>query len=100
MQAIGNHILKNKPELHVIYLTVENYMNDYVIALKNKRIEAFQAKYRKADILLLDDVQFLEEKEGFQEELFHTFNKLYQDNKQIVFTCDKPPKELKIFKNA
>lgn len=95
MQAIGNYILKNKPELHVIYLTVENYMNDYVIALKNRRMEAFQAKYRKADVLLLDDVQFLEEKEGFQEELFHTFNKLYQNNKQIVFTCDKPPKELK-----
>jgi chromosomal replication initiator protein len=95
MQAIGNYVLEHKPELNVVYVTVENYLNDYVMAIKNKKLENFRAKYRETDLLLLDDIQFLEKKEQTQEELFHTFNKLHQNNKQIVFTCDKPPKELK-----
>lgn len=96
MQAIGNFVLKNRSDLSVIYATVENYLNDYIVALQNRKLNNFRAKYREADVLLLDDIQFLEKKEQTQEELFHTFNKLYQDNKQIVFTCDKPPKELKM----
>lgn len=95
MQSIGNAVIKNKPELKVYYATTEQFLNDYVMAIKTGKIENFRAKYRQADVLLLDDIQFLESKDKLQEELFNTFNFLYQNNKQIVFTCDKPPRDLK-----
>jgi len=97
LQAIANYIIKNKPEIKIIYVTAENYLNDYVNSINKKKIDSFRAKYRSLDVLLLDDVQFLEKdnKEKTQEELFNTFNMLYLNNKQIVFACDKPPKDLK-----
>lgn len=95
MQAIGNYILKHRPELKVVYSTLENYLNDYVISIQKDKGVSFRNKYRSADFLLLDDIQFLENKDSTQEELFNNFNILYQNNKQIVITSDKPPKELK-----
>ncbi|HOJ49737.1 MAG TPA: chromosomal replication initiator protein DnaA [Spirochaetota bacterium] len=97
LQAIANYVIKNKPELKVIYVTAENYLNDFVNSINKKKVDSFRAKYRSSDLLLLDDVQFLEKdnKEKTQEELFNTFNMLHLNNKQIVFACDKPPKDLK-----
>ncbi len=95
MQAIGHEIHKRDPVLEVIYVTSEQFTNEYVASLQKKRPHAFRLKYRFADVLLVDDIQFLEGKEGIQEELFHTFNKLKEDGKQMVFTSDRPPRELK-----
>lgn len=103
MQAIGNYIHRHRPELRIVYATVEQYMNDYTMALMKGKggsphqnnLPSFRKKYREADILLLDDIQFLEKTDRLQEELFNNFNNVYQGNKQIIFTCDKPPKDLK-----
>ncbi len=92
LQAIGNDAIeKNK---NVIYVTVEQFMNDFTFSLKNKNMEHFRAKYRKCDLLLIDDVQFLSGKESTQEEFFHTFNELHTANKQIVLTSDKLPSQI------
>ncbi|HCL57689.1 MAG TPA: chromosomal replication initiator protein DnaA [Spirochaetia bacterium] len=95
MQAIGNYILKHRPDLKVIYVTAENYLNDYIKSANAKRYDSFRAKYRDVDFLLIDDIQFLEGKKGTQEEFFNNFNYLRDHHKNLVFTCDKPPKELK-----
>ncbi|MEA3383688.1 MAG: chromosomal replication initiator protein DnaA [Campylobacterota bacterium] len=92
LQAIGNDsIEKNK---NVIYVTVEQFMNDFTFSLKNKNMEHFRTKYRKCDLLLIDDIQFLSGKESTQEEFFHTFNELHTANKQIVLTSDKLPSQI------
>ncbi len=95
MQAIGNYVIKQRSDLSVVYVTAEQYLNDYIQAMRLRKFDSFRKKYREIDVLLLDDIQFLEGKEKIQEELFNNFNKIYQGNRQIVFTCDKPPKELK-----
>jgi len=95
MQSIGNYVVDKYPELKVLYVTSEGFTNDFVNALQEKNIESFKKKYRSLDVLLIDDVQFLENKTGTQEELFHTFNILHGKNKQIVLTSDQPSKELK-----
>jgi chromosomal replication initiator protein len=101
MQAIGNYIHENL-ENEVIYITSENFLNEYLEGLKphehgQNTMKSFKNKYRYTDVLLIDDIQFLTDKPGVQEELFHTFNALLDAKKQLVFTCDRPVSELKKF---
>ena len=97
MQALGNLIYSNNEKSKIAYTSAENFTNEFTASLKNQTIDNFKKKYRSLDVLLLDDIQFLEGKEGTQEELFHTFNSIYDKNGQIVFTSDRPIKELKGF---
>jgi chromosomal replication initiator protein len=92
-QAIGNY-LKHLGGKKVYYVTSERFMIDYVNSVQNNRANLFKEKYRKYDVLIMDDVQFLSEKEKTQEELFHLFNNFYENNKQIIFSSDKPPKHI------
>ncbi len=92
LQAIGNLALEEKKI--VIYVTIEQFMNDFTFSLRNKSMEHFRNKYRKCDILLIDDVQFLSNKEQTQEEFFHTFNELHNSKKQIVMTSDRLPSQI------
>lgn len=94
MQAIGNEILKNSPEMNVVYVTSEHFTNDMIDSLHQKDMGSFRQLYRNVDVLLIDDIQFIENKQGIQEEFFHTFNDLYLNNKQIVLTSDRMPKDL------
>lgn len=95
MQAIGNEILKRDPNKKVIYISIEQFLNEMVEAIRTKKNEDFRNKYREVDLLIIDDIQFVEAYPKTQEELFHTFNTLYQSNKQIILASDKPPKEIK-----
>lgn len=92
LQAIGNDAVEK--DKNVIYVTVEQFMNDFLFSMKNKNMEHFKAKYRQCDLLLIDDIQFLSGKETTQEEFFHTFNELHTANKQIVMTADKLPSQI------
>ncbi len=92
LQAIGNQALENGKT--VIYVTIEQFMNDFTFSIKNKNMEHFRAKYRNCDVLLIDDVQFLSGKEQTQEEFFHTFNELHNAKKQIVMTSDRLPSQI------
>ena len=96
LHAIGNYILEHSPNLKVLYVTCENFMNDYIKTLQDptKNIGAFREKYRNVDVLMVDDIQFIKAKKATQEEFFHTFNDLYQNNKQIIISSDRPPKEI------
>ena len=94
MCAIGNKIKRDHPKLKIVYVTTETFTNDFVDCIRNHKMESFRKKYRTADVLLIDDVQFLINREGTQEEFFHTFNDLYTLNKQIVLTSDKKPSDL------
>ena len=94
LHAIGNYVLENFNGRHVRYLTTETYMNEFVDAIRTNATTAFKRRYRECDVLLIDDVQFMERKESLQEEFFHTFNSLYGASKQIVLTSDRPPKSI------
>ncbi len=94
MQAIGNALWEST-DLNIIYVPAENFTNEFVFALKDKDMASFKKKYRSCDVLLIDDIHFFQNKNETQEELFHTFNALYEKNKHIVFTCDRPPSDLK-----
>jgi len=94
MQAVGADIIKTNPDAKIVYTTSEKFMNDFVAALGQGRMEQFKNTYRTVDVLLIDDIQFLAGKEGIQEEFFHTFNALHQNNKQVVMTSDRLPKEI------
>jgi chromosomal replication initiator protein len=94
LQAIGQYALQNSPELKVRYVTLEQFTNDFINSLRDDSIDGFKAKYRTIDVLLIDDIQFLQKKEQTQEEFFHTFNTLYDAQKQIVITSDRHPKGL------
>ncbi|MCR5743993.1 MAG: chromosomal replication initiator protein DnaA [Lachnospiraceae bacterium] len=94
MHSIAHFILKNDPSKKIIYISSESFMNEMIDSIKNKSQNAFRNKYRNMDVLLIDDIQFLADKEGTQEEFFHTFNALYDAKKQIVISSDKPPKAL------
>jgi len=92
LQSIGNEAI-NKDK-SVIYVTIEQFMNDFTFSLKNKNMDHFRNKYRKCDLLLIDDIQFLSGKEETQKEFFHTFNELHTANKQVVLTSDKLPSQI------
>ncbi|EES57770.1 chromosomal replication initiator protein DnaA [Staphylococcus epidermidis BCM-HMP0060] len=94
MHAIGHHVLSNKPNAKVIYTSSEKFTNEFIKSIRDNETEAFREKYRKIDVLLIDDIQFIQNKEQTQEEFFHTFNELHQNNKQIVISSDRPPKEI------
>lgn len=94
MQAICHQVLKTRPETKIVFTTSEQFTNELINAIKDDKNREFREKYRKVDLLLIDDIQFLGGKETTQEEFFHTFNDLYQNNKHIVITSDRPPKEL------
>lgn len=94
MQAIGNELHKKNPMLAVCYLTAETFLNEYINALQNNSFKSFRERYRKIDVLLVDDVQFLQKGTQCQEEFFNTFNTLTGENKQIVMTSDVAPKKL------
>ena len=95
MQAIGVHIIRNNPTSKVLYVSAEMFTNELITAINDNKTRSFRNKYRKLDVLLIDDIRFLEGKEATQEEFFHTFEALYQNNKQIVITSDCPPVSLK-----
>jgi chromosomal replication initiator protein len=95
VQAIGNAAYRELPHLKIVYVTAETFTNEFILSIKEKSSHKFKNKYRKVDVLLVDDIHFLPGKVETQEELFHTFNALYDANKQMVFTCDRPVSELK-----
>ena len=94
MQAIGHHVMQRDPSKSVCYITSETFLNEYINALSNKDIDSFRKRYRNIDLLLLDDVQFIGGKQQFQEEFFNTYSNLMTYGKQVVMTCDVPPKRL------
>ena len=94
LHSIGNYVQENFPARTVLYVTTETFMNDFVDSLRMATTIAFKRRYRECDVLLIDDVQFMENKEGLQEEFFHTYNDLHGAGKQIVLTSDRPPKSI------
>lgn len=96
MNAIGNEALADNPDTKISYLSCEKFMNELIESIGKKTGTEFRAKYRQLDILLIDDIQFISNKTGTQEEFFHTFNELIMDNKQIVISSDRPPSEIEL----
>lgn len=94
MHAIGNYVLEHNPDARVLYISSEKFTNEFINAVRDNRGEDFRNKYRKIDVLLIDDIQFLAGKEGTQEEFFHTFNALHEERKQIIISSDRLPKEI------
>ena len=94
LHAIGNYVTENFTRRRVLYVTTETFMNDFVDSLRTSTVLAFKRRYRECDVLLIDDVQFMERKEGLQEEFFHTYNDLKAASKQIVLTSDRAPKSI------
>ena len=99
IQSIGNELLKKDPSFRIKYITSERFTANLIDALQNQKINDFKAYYQKIDILIIDDIQFISGKEKTQEEFFHIFNYLYQLNKQIVLSSDRPPKEIQILED-
>jgi chromosomal replication initiator protein len=94
MHAIGQFINRSNPGMRVLYISSEMFTNELIKAIKDRTNHQFRSKYRDIDVLLIDDIQFIEKKEGTQEEIFHTFNTLYEANKQIIISSDRHPKDL------
>jgi len=94
LQAVAQYVAEHSSALSVRYVTSEAFVNDFINSLRDKRIEGFKQRYRAYDVLLIDDVQFFEGKERFQEEFFHTFNSLYEAGSQIVLSSDRPPRDI------
>lgn len=94
IQAVGNAVVAKNPHAKVLYVTTEQFVQEFVDAIRFKKTAALAARYRTIDVLIVDDVQFIAGKEKFQEEFFHTFNTLHQANKQIIISSDRPPKEI------
>jgi chromosomal replication initiator protein len=93
-QAIGNEVLRKKPSAKILYVTCEKFTNEFIHSIKSGRAKEFKDTYRTVDVLLIDDIQFLTGRDGTQEEFFHTFNTLHQNNKQVVLTSDRPPQQI------
>ena len=94
MQAIGNYLHQADPSKRIMYMTSETFMNEMINAIQQKKTYELRAKLRMVDLLMVDDIQFIAGREATQQEFFNTFNELYNDNKQIVLTSDKPPKDI------
>ncbi|PAE17628.1 chromosomal replication initiation protein DnaA [Virgibacillus sp. 7505] len=94
MHGIGHYVLDHNPNAKVVYLSSEKFTNEFINAIRDNKTAEFRAKYRNIDVLLIDDIQFLAGKEQTQEEFFHTFNALHEENKQIIISSDRPPKEI------
>jgi len=94
MHAIGNQVLAKFPRKKVVYATSEKFTNEFITSIQQGRIDEFRARYRRIDVLLIDDIQFIADKERTQEEFFHTFNAIHEDGKQIVLSSDRPPKAI------
>lgn len=94
MQAVGNRILKNDRTKNIVYVTSEQFTNHLINSIRDGKNDPFRNKYRNSDVLLIDDIQFIAKKERVQEEFFHTFNTLYENEKQIVISSDKPPRDI------
>ncbi len=94
MQAIGNRILHNNRTMNIVYVTSEKFTNQLINSIRDGKNDPFRNKYRNADALLIDDIQFIAKKERVQEEFFHTFNTLYENGKQIIISSDKPPRDI------
>jgi chromosomal replication initiator protein len=97
MQAIGNYVHQKDPRCKIVCIPSETFINEFIQSIQTNTQNNFKSKYRKVDVLLLDDIHDLQNRDTTQEELFHTFNALYDFDKQLVFTCDRPPSELKKF---
>lgn len=95
MQAIGNELMRRRPDINCVFISSEHFTNQLIQSIAEKSTQRFRAKYRKVDVLLIDDIQFIAGKEATQEEFFHTFNELFDRHKQIVISSDRPPKEIK-----
>lgn len=94
MHAVGHYVQQHKENAKVMYLSSEKFTNEFISSIRDNKTEEFRTKYRNVDVLLIDDIQFLAGKEGTQEEFFHTFNTLYDEQKQIIISSDRPPKEI------
>ena len=94
MHAIGNAVINRYPRKRVVYATSERFTNEFITSIQQGRIDDFRARYRRIDLLLIDDIQFIADKERTQEEFFHTFNAIHEDGKQIVLSSDRPPKAI------
>jgi chromosomal replication initiator protein len=94
MHAIGNAVVAKFPRKRVVYATSEKFTNEFITSIQQGRIDEFRARYRRIDLLLIDDIQFIADKERTQEEFFHTFNTIHEDGKQIVLSSDRPPKAI------
>jgi len=94
MHAIGNQVIARFPRKKVVYATSEKFTNEFITSIQQGKIDDFRARYRRIDLLLIDDIQFIADKERTQEEFFHTFNAIHEDGKQIVLSSDRPPKQI------
>ena len=94
MHAIGNQVIAKFPRKRVVYATSEKFTNEFITSIQQGKIDEFRARYRRIDLLLIDDIQFIADKERTQEEFFHTFNTIHEDGKQIVLSSDRPPKQI------
>lgn len=94
MHAIGNTVVAKAPRKRVVYATSEKFTNEFITSIQQGKIDEFRARYRRIDLLLIDDIQFIADKERTQEEFFHTFNAIHEDGKQIVLSSDRPPKAI------
>lgn len=95
MHSIAHYILSQRPNTKIVYASAEKFVNELVNSIRNEKNVEFRNKYRNIDVLLIDDIQFIAEKEGTQEEFFHTFNTLHESSRQIIISSDRPPKEIK-----